>query len=100
MHFVMGFNKNDGNTRWYSYATLVTGEGLLIFVGMVQDTFAQYLAGAINNPPGIGVMIPSRIAMTQGSADMPRTALPGEFGIYYLDIIGHHRRQVCQQGNK
>ncbi len=102
MHLVMGLNKNDGNTRGYSYAALATGEGLLIFVGMGQDTFAQHLAGAIDNAPGIGIMIPSRITMTQSGADVPRTALTGELGIHYLSVIrgnGHQRRHDGNQQN-
>lgn len=54
MYFGMGFNKNHGDVRWYTYATLTAGEGLLILVGMIQNTFTQHPSRAIHNSPGVG----------------------------------------------
>ena len=100
MYLVMGFNINHGDVFWYVYTALTAGEGLLIFMGMIQDTFTQHPSLAIHNSPGVCVMVPARVAMAQGSANLPGCPLPGEFGSHHFDTIGHHGWLLCQCGNK
>jgi len=93
----MGFNKNDGNARRDTDTALAAGKGLFIFVRMVQHTFSQYLAGAIDNTPGVSVMIPTCITVAQGSTNTPSRPLPGKFCFHHFSIVGHRVWQGCQQ---
>jgi ABC-type enterochelin transport system permease subunit len=45
---------------------LTAGERLLVIVGMSQDSFGQQVAIQVNHLPGIGVMIPALVVVTNG----------------------------------
>jgi hypothetical protein len=70
--FAMGFNIDSGDAVRNAHPRHSSSEGLLCLVRMQQNPLTQNLSGFVGHSPGIRVMFPTGIAVTQSCAHAPR----------------------------